>query len=71
MRTLTYATAKNSLNVNIRHSYFMHIEGRNIAAMDMGVNHKSKNRFPKYGGQKGVVLIKDISIINDRILIAF
>ena len=56
MGTLTYATAKNSLMSTLARSPdYMQSEGRNIAATTMGVNHKSKARFPKYGGQKGVM----------------
>ena len=56
MGTLTYATAKNSLMSTLARSPdYMQNEGRNIAATTMGMNYKSKTRFPKYGGQKGVM----------------
>ena len=56
MVTSTYATIKNSLmSALARSSNYMKNEGRNISAMTMGVNHKSKNRFTTYDGKSGVV----------------
>ena len=55
MGTLTYASAKNSLMSTLaRSSDYMQNEGRNVAATSIAAN-RNRNKFPKFGGRKGVI----------------